>query len=293
MDSPSEIRERWQAEATRNLPSPSLVRERNEAITTRYASLYLKSQPLLKWAGLAVFASHKVGEALLPYQLQSLEGGAPSWKNPKDELPLPAALAQELELLRNANNNIYQDIAWSLLAYSSPQGGLSLVEAGLSDLPSHQSMRDGFRKIEEGRRLLEGSPQRSQEATNLIWQGNGLLLQHEQTVIVQPAFNAMGPAFEFVLSHATSLVFEPNKFDIFTRYRAYFALFMYTHGLPMLLRTRSLPRIERLDQRCFWITTSALRLWRALDRQVNRAREAVLETAPGAADPSSKNFASV
>lgn len=289
MDSPIEIRQHWQEEAAKGLPAPGLVLDRNQAITTRYANLYLKYQPLFKWAGLAVFGSHKVGEALLPYELDFVNGGG-HWKDPKDGLPLPPELANELELLRNTNNNVYEDIAWAHLAYSSPQGGLSLVEAGLEDLPSHQRMRDGFRKIEEGQRLLEGGPKLRQEATYLIWQGNDLLLAHEQIAIVQPALARMGPAFDFVLSQATTLAFEPHRFDIFTRYRAYFALFMYTHGLPILLRTWSPPRIQRLDQRWFWITKSPVRLWQALDRNADKARDAVLEKAPGA-DPSSVSFA--
>jgi hypothetical protein len=291
MDAPNEIRQYWQKEATKGLPAMGLVRERNQAITTRYATLYLKSQPLFKWAGLAVFASHKVGEAFLGYEFSLVNGEEGSWKDPTSGLLLPISLTKELELLRKANNQIYEDIAWALLAYNSPRGGLSLVNAGLEDVPSHQRMRDGFQKIEEGRRLLESGPERRREATYLIWQGNNLLLEHEQTVIVQPAFDAMGPVFDFVLSETTTLAFEANMFDIFTRYRAYFALFMCTRGLPILLRARSLPQIERLDQRWFWITKSPLKLWQTLDCNVELARNAVLEKAPGAAEPSHASFA--
>ena len=290
MDSPIDIRRHWQEIAAKDLPALDLVNDRNKAITTRYARLYLYSQPLFKWAGLAVFASHKVGEVLLPYELECVEGGAPCWKDPKDGLPLPPELAKELDLLRITNNKIYEDIAWAHLAYSSTEGGLSAVIAGLEDLPCHQGMRDGFQKIEEGRRLLDSGPERRKEATNLIWQGNNLLLQHEQTEIVQKAFAELGPTFEFVLSQATALAFERHQFDIFTRYQTCFALFMYTHGLPILLRKRSLPHIQRLEQRWFWITKSAVKLWQSVDRNVDRAREAVLEKAPDAAAPSSASF---
>jgi hypothetical protein len=291
MDAPNEIRQYWQEEATKGLPAMGLVRERNQAITTRYATLYLKSQPLFKWAGLAVFASHKVGEAFLGYEFSLVNGEEGSWKDPTRGLLLPISLTKELELLRKANNQIYEDIAWALLAYNSPRGGLSSVNAGLEDLPTHQRMRDGFQKIEEGRRLLESGSERSQEGTCLIWEGNNLLLEHEQTVIIQPAFEAMGPVFDFVLSEATTLAFEAHMFDILTRYRAYFALFMYTHGLPILLRARSLPRIQRLNQRWFWITKSLLHLWQNLDRNVDQARNAVLQKAPGAGESSSASFA--
>ena len=288
MDSPSDIRRHWQQRAANGLPARALVNDRNKAITTRYAKLYLDSQPLFKWAGLAVFASDKVGEALLPYEL--VDGEKPRRKDPTDGLPLAPEVADELDMLRNTNNNIYEDIAWAHFAYTSPEGGLSAVIAGLEDLPCHQGMLDGFQKIEEGRRLLDRCPERRKEATNLIWHGNSMLLQHEQTEIVQKAFAPLAPTPEFLLSQATALAFAPQKFNIFTRYQTHFATFMYTHGLPILLRTRSWPHIQRLDQRWFWITKSALKLWRSVDRNLDLAREAVLEKAPDAAAPSSASF---
>jgi hypothetical protein len=279
MATPDEIRNRWKEQAQRALPEPGLVRERNAAITTRYATFFVEAQPLFKWSGLAVFASHQVGLALLPYDCVLLESDIGEWRDPKLNIPVPL-VGQELELLRKTNNKVYDDIAWAHLAYLSPDGGLAAVEAGLQDVPTHCRMLQGFQKIDEGRRLLE-SP-RSAEANSLIWQGNRLLLEHEQVVMVQPAFAAMDPAFEFALTQATMLAFETHNFSLFMRYRTFFSLFMYTHGLPVLLRTHALPELRVLEHRWFWITKSALALWQRINQNPDRALQAVLNTAPSA-----------
>ena len=96
MPTPDEIRRRWKEQAQQQIPPPGAVRERNAAITARYATFFLESQPLFKWAGLAVFASHQVGLALLPYDCELLDGDIGSWKNPKLDVPLPLPLIQEL-----------------------------------------------------------------------------------------------------------------------------------------------------------------------------------------------------
>jgi hypothetical protein len=283
MATPEEIRQQWKEEAQRGLPAPGLVRERNQAITARYAGFYLDCQALFKWAGMAVFASHQVGEALLPYDFSLLEGGVPNWKDPKRELPLPPRLVQELELLRTTNNKVYDDIAWAHLAYRAPAGGLAVVEAGLADLSTHQRMLDGFRNIDEGRELLKGNALAQMQGISRIWLGNQLLLEHEQTVMVQPAFEELGPKFEFVLSESTHLKFDAEEFNVFTRYQTSFWLFMFTRGVLFLLRTLSLPEIRSLDQRWYWIQKRVLRIWKYLDGKPDKARDSVLAKAPEAA----------
>jgi hypothetical protein len=281
MDSASTVRSNFKRVAQQGLPNVSLVHERNGGITTKYASFFLQQPCLFKWAGLATFASRAVGEALLPYEfgLVTAETFRPKRKSPG--LPTPQALLEELELLRITNNKVYDDIAWAHLAYCS--GGLKLVEFALSDLlQTHRLMAQGFQHIDQGRSLLDKSAKERAEGLKLIWQGNEMLLRHEQTTIVQPEFDRFGPSFDLLLSYATTLAFDKHMFNWVARYRTQFAWFMYLHGWLLLFQTRSLPLLKRLDHRLYWVVNSPLKLWQSLNKSEDEVMQLVKTIAPNA-----------
>lgn len=263
MPTPAEIRQRYQEEAAQGLPAEQYVLQRNGGITAVYAKLYLEHPEWFKWAGMAAFASARVGLALLPYELEFINGRLVG------KGPIHGPLMQELDLLRTTNNRVFADIAWAHFAYSSPDGGIAAVEAGCADLPDHERLLGGFRAIDEGRRLMESSPDQSAKGSSLIWEGNKLLLQQEQFVIVQPAFTAFDTPFDVFLTVGTMLVFNSDNLNLLTHNKTKFSLYMWTYGLPHLLKTFSLPNIRRYDQRWLWIERRALKVWERLDRDRN------------------------
>src|SRR6266702_4258465 len=103
----------WQNRAQQGLPPPTAVLERNVAITAVYARLYLEHPAIFKWAGMAAFASHRVGMALVPYAFETVDeevtGIADAHGHPSGK----EGLFQDLNLIRTVNNNIYNDIAWA------------------------------------------------------------------------------------------------------------------------------------------------------------------------------------
>ncbi len=273
MATPEEIRERWQQPTHHGLPPPEMALQRNGAITARYAGLYLENRHLFKWAGMATFASARVGLALLPYELQFLEGRLIGVRHRRGEGPQHSHLMQELELLRTTNNKVFADVAWAHRAFADPEGGLEAVERGVEDLPTHRRMSDGFRAIAEGRSLLQQSPDREAEAWMHIWRGNELLLEHEQYEVVQPAFEAMNLPFALFMTLGTMLSFDADNLNLFSTRRTKFSLYMWTQGLPTLVKTHRLPDITDMQQRWQWIRTRALKLWRKLDDDEQKVRE--------------------
>jgi len=283
MDSSNEIRSYWKEKAEGGLPAITSVHERNAAITTNYANLFLAKPSLFKWAGLAAFASRAVGDALIPYDfgLVAVEKLRASPKH--TGLRVPESWLQEVELLRDANNKVYDDIAWAHLAYQS--GWLPVLESALPGFANPKLILEGFKKIDQGRLALDEAdrkkdPKQHVEAMDLIWQGNVKLLEHEQKYIVQPHFDDFDPAFDLVLSHLTTLSFGRSTFSLLARYRTFFALFMFLHGAMLLLSTMSWPLLKRMDHRWYWIVNSPLRLWKSFTE--DDAAKLVSSTFPNA-----------
>jgi len=63
----------WKEFAQAKLPLPCYINQRNQKITCIYATLYNQFPKMFKWAGMASFASHKVGLALRPFQFHQQE----------------------------------------------------------------------------------------------------------------------------------------------------------------------------------------------------------------------------
>jgi len=273
----------WQHTALAGLPPEEDVIARNQAITGKYATWYTLRPDALKWAGMAAFASHRVGLALQPYRITFLNSAITDIE--ADETytdSSPKALLHHrfhllnnhkesvlhgLNLLRETNNRIFEDIGWTHVAYLSPEGGLAALEAELAGQPKSARTLEGFRLLDHGCRMLAGPSQRTREAQKLIWKGNELLLRHEQFSIAQNQFDQLDPAFDLFLSFATVMSFEASYFHIDPREMTSFRLFMWLFGFPLLARTRCRPNIAHVDHRWYWIRHRMLPLWKRVEAQ--------------------------
>ncbi|MEL7474414.1 MAG: hypothetical protein AAGK04_13935 [Planctomycetota bacterium] len=258
--------EGWQAHAATLLSDLPCVFHRNHEISAAYGGAYLRHPNLFKWAGMAAFASHHARLLLLPFKLDQLQNGEVDLERFGDSRH-GVALA-DIDTIRQINNAIFDDIYWAHLAYDAEPAGLARLES-LLDAPEWAPMLDGFRLIERGRQLLEAAPD---EAERLIWRGNVQLLYHEQTAIVQPKFDRLGSGFARLFSLGSSLSFEAATLRERTSYFANFYTHMLLRRPGLLLKTRSLPRVNRLDHRWPWIETRLVPNFRRLERDRARVR---------------------
>lgn len=264
MPGSNDVRSFWQTEAERRLPPKAWVIERNRAITAAYSSLYKERPATFKWCGMAAFASHRIGLALSPYYFVLRNNEIVGVRGGSGSDALEGNVFPDLSLLRETNNAIFEDMAWAHYAYASPNGGISEIEKGLSDVSEpYHLMLDGFKAIHEGETLI--SQGRQPQGEELIWKGALLLAQHEQFVTAQPKFELIKPHFQIFLSWAASIDFNSRLLEFeFWKFSS-FDVYMWTIGLWLLLLSRSLPNICNLRQRWFWISSRVIPLFRKLD----------------------------
>lgn len=258
------IRAKWRGEVLAALPPEEDAVARNAAITRRYARWYVEHRSLCKWAGMAVFASYRVGQILgLASRLRSLR--------------IPG-LDGGLRLLRDTNNRVFEDTSWVHAGYLDPRGGIGAVEDGLADLPTHARVLRGFQRIEAGRRMLGDDPGAAADA---IWEGSAELLRHEQELFVQPQFADFGALFGAVFS-ATAV----TNYSLGGGHReptTWFTPDLLLHGRHLVRRNGLLPDIADFDQRWFWIEHHALPLWRRVDAESLPLRARMRDIARGEA----------
>ncbi len=274
-------KDEWKAEAESMLPPREKIIQRNRAITAHYARLYLDHHEIFKWAGMAAFASSQVGIALAFVELLQ----SPGKMIQKREVPgqqdfgsylghlagevvrslfsLPVsiydaavrqALLNDLEEVRNGNNNIYNDIAWAHEAYL--EGGLEELAVN-TDEREKEFMLEGFRMIDEGKQLLDSDPVR---ARALIREGNVNLLRHEQVNTLPPVFEAISPLGRIVVSFGSELNFA-GAAPAGLPDRASFA--EHAGYVEVLSGMRSVTNSEHRWQ---WIEAQVLPVWNAIDR---------------------------
>lgn len=254
----------FQAQAEALLPAENMVMERNRAITATYASLYLGQRQLFKWAGMAAFASHRVGISLIPFALEEWVEGRARFKVPPEQRDRALTLDDDLNLLRLTNNRVYGSIAWSHLAFASPDHGADCVLDLSATMPEWKLLRKGWERIAQGqRRLRQGEPASVTDA--LIWRGNEELLRFEQEVTVQSGFDRMQRAFSTFLTWAMSMEFDGDHDRVELDTFSYFPLYMWTSAFNVLARTRSLPHVGRFDHRWCWVEGCLLPMWKRVD----------------------------
>jgi hypothetical protein len=267
-------------------PADHWVATRNQDISARYACWYIDHPRIFKWAGLAAFASHRIGILLAAYDLRTEVGdtfhgddriSTARQRPPGVHDPHEGLRGDVLEQLRRTNNLVYEDIGWAHASYIEKHG-VAEIETKLGRDPSHDLMLTGFRKIETGEKLLSSDPT---TATDQIWEGNRLLLEHEQRNVIQPQLDLMTPGvMSDVLSHLTWIDFameSVSSIGDFLDGSAWGAILQAVRNHPAVatafhtsletkgrrLLTRSgEPDFSVFDQRWFWIEQEVLPLWR-------------------------------
>src|SRR5262249_50323920 len=152
-----------------------------------YAHMYETNPSVFKWAGMAAFASCKVGTymqlaigmqlgRMRPRALRSVLLGALNWISPVDCKQLENAL-------RAGNDDVYWDLYWQHLAYHGC--GIEDIEKAYKDGKITKSVLEAWRKIDQGKK---GDDQ------NLVWEGNEMLLKYEQQQVLQIAIYDTNPA---------------------------------------------------------------------------------------------------
>jgi hypothetical protein len=215
----------------RKLPPRTSFVARNRAITALYARWYLQEPWLFQWAGMAAFASDQVGVALaLVEMLNSPHGAVAEAALPAQEknlldfglelygralglaLLIPLALhdtaarpllLNDLELVKQGNDEIFADVGWAHLAYVT--GGIKAIEANVC--AGEQAVLEAFRMLDEGAHRL-ANPKDYEAGAELIRQGSVTLLRHEQMEVLPPYFERMSDLGRVLASVGAWLDFE-------------------------------------------------------------------------------------
>jgi hypothetical protein len=170
--------------------------------------------------------------------------------------------------IRQTNNAIFHDIFWVHLAYVTAEDGIERLRGLLGTEPDHAAVLSGFQSIDRGRRVLEDetpSAEARRIATDLIWEGNVRLLEHEQRALVQPQFDRLSCAFARLVSIGAATSFEVRGVRHEVGYFTSFYLYSLTRGIPHGLRAQAWPRITRYDDRWPWIVSSVVPRFRRFD----------------------------
>lgn len=272
-------RAEWQALLEQQLVDRPSRMARNQAITLCCANWYLQEPWLFKWAGLAAFASAQVGTALAVADLAEAPHGLmrPTDAPVKDGelfslgvavygqglnllLSIPMALhdaatrqlqLHDLELVRQANDAIFNDIGWAHLAYMT-HGIRALGEATEAD--DQPTLLAAFRLLDKGAYLMR-DPEEYQAGARLIKQAALDMLYHEQMTILPPFLERMSSFGQMLASFGSWLDFE-GRLGSQASFGGYFG------PLAVLLGSRS---ISKTEDRWAWIEGNVLDIWAELD----------------------------
>ncbi|NTW88826.1 MAG: hypothetical protein HGB26_06830 [Desulfobulbaceae bacterium] len=277
----SRSKEEWMGELEAGLPLRERIVDRNKVITAHYAAWYLQEPDLFKWSGMAAFASRQVGIALVFSELMhapeqmimqqeieeegfSLDPGRFFRSAVNRIISVPSFMHSvaarqlfltDLDEIRRGNNNIYSDIAWAHAAYL--ECGIAEIEKNCG-VEEDNYMLKGFRMIDEGASLLKKGGD-NEEARRMIWEGNVLLLRHEQITTLQPVFDAISPQGRIVVSFGSELDFSGavqtplNAKASFSTYSGYFETLA------------GIKSVTNAQHRWQWIEKDVLPAWSRVD----------------------------
>ena len=256
----------WKALAEGLLTDRSCAFHHNVEISARYAWIYRHLPACFKWAGMAAIASHHVRLALFPLRLDTDRTGYVDI--PRSLGRRRVLLLEDVNTIRATNNAIFGDIFWAHLAYLTADDGIGRLHALLGAEDHYAPVLAGFESIDRGRRVLENAPASAaarRAAQDLVWQGNLVLLEHEQRALVQPCFDQLSCVFARLVSMGAATAFEVRGVQREAAYFTSFYLYSFTSGLPDVLRARTWPRITRFDDRWGWLAMSVVPHFRRFD----------------------------
>jgi hypothetical protein len=261
----------WQERLLSPLPPEDKIRARNAAINATYARWFQRHPDWFRWAGMAAFASYRVGILLAIYDYSYVRGDAFASGTVTGGLFNDARIINSIETIRQANNNVFANAGWTHLAYESPDGGIEAIEAGLEGDLDQIFQLNGFRKIETARKMLAAGTADRTTTDKMFWDGSYLLLKNEQWGIIEQHFTKLDFPLGLGLTVTTSLDFDANHLVRDQKTYCEFYRYMWTWGLPKLLATLSLPNITRLAHRWYWLEKSVFPTWKKViknDKQI-------------------------
>ncbi len=257
----------WKALAEGILVDERCAVRRNRQISSCYAWAYMALPSCFKWAGMAAIASHHVRVALLPLHIETaLRGSAGRTHRPGRW----RALTEDVNTIRDTNNDIFDDLFWVHLAYVTSEDGIGLLRTLLRNARHYAPILAGFEALDQGRRILEdaaASPTARGKARDLVWKGTLLLLEHEQRFVVQPNFDRLSGRYAWVVSMGSATSFESRgpcqTIEFFTSF--YFYTLVRTN--PRGLDGRMCPLITNYDDRWRWLVSSVVPRFQRVDTE--------------------------
>ncbi|WP_299445323.1 DUF2515 family protein [uncultured Phycicoccus sp.] len=272
----------WRAAADALLSPPCCTFHRNMEISSRYAWLHSQQPTYFKWAAMAAIASHHVRLVLYPFRLDADRTG---YVDLPRSLSRRRMLTDDANTMREVNNAIYDDIVWVHLAYLGAQDGIGTLRRLLGPYPERAPLLTAFEAIDRGRVVLAdetATDAARRAAADLVWAGNLALLQHEQRAVVQPLFDRLSGTFARLISMGSTTTFEVRGLRQEVRYFTSFSLYSLTRGFSGAVRTRTVPRVTRFEDRWRWLETSVVPRFRRFDADpdlVGRTLRRVVEEA--------------
>jgi hypothetical protein len=163
-------------------------------------------------------------------------------------------LLNDLDLLKQGNDQIFDDIAWAHVAYI--QAGIDEIEANVSESEQPYILH-GFRLIEAGVQKLVDPAQR-EAGKELIRKGNITLLKHEQERTLTDCMGNLSNIGKLIVSLGGAMDFQEAKLNAAggSWFASYFGI------LPVLSGQVSLATFE---DRWKWLEDEALPLWDRID----------------------------
>jgi hypothetical protein len=251
---------RWRDELEATLPSRSDPIARNCAITARYAGWYLQ-EPRFKWTAMAAFASLQAGDVLwLKY------GGS------RRARVAAAILGDAVELIRETNLSVFDDVGWAHHAFLATGGDAGAVARELEGMDSHRDIARAFAELAVARELEATDPVAARFA---MWEGNRMLFRHEQVATVQPLFARIPWAFRAYLTLGAVTPYEQLASAPVRNTR------FLPYALRRLARTRrraDLPDMMDFDQRWSWMDRECFPLFREAEERGDPKMRAVMES---------------
>jgi hypothetical protein len=260
----------WWEELERTMPSRADAVARNHAITARYAGWYL-TEPRFKWAAMAAFASYQAGQVLALKYGDARDARALARLGRRGATAL---LGNAIELVREVNVAVFDDVGWAHHAFVVTGGDASAIARELADRPSHRDLVRGFAELASARLLEEDEGGGGGAARFAVWEGARLILRHEQALTVQPRFARLDAAFRAYLT-----LLSVTPFQQLAQGPVRDAWFL-PHALRRLAATRrraDVPDMTRFEQRWPWIEQEALPLFREVESRGDPRMRAVME----------------